>query len=841
MLTLKEAEITKHSENGGVTAGIYSSGNLNIQLGDGASSCPGLYAGGNLTIAGTGTLTATGGSETDTSFGVYVGGKITMESGILGGIGGTASGKMGNSIGVYTKSIEVKDGELSGKGGEVQSSRDSIGVCTIEGGDITMSGGELVGTGGASYENSMGVSVSGHLTINGGTLKGTGGMSEKYFSEGVAVRKDIDLADGTLIGIGGESKDRQSYGIRAGAAGGESWKITQKGGKLQGSAGISGRSNYGVYVNGSICIEEGNFEGTAGTSAGNICYGVYAERDITVEGGTLTGTGDHAGINSYGVCAEKGNIKVNGGEMVAQSGNGGNKSCAFVKAPITSPVSRVWYGENALKTTGPEIAGRLENSVYTDNKYVKIEFVPEPPPSPHIHYYGSQWKFDNDLHWKECSCGARSQIADHDYGSWTIITETEGDSPGTSSRICKVCEYEQTETNTYRTLTDPETGIAVNGYFTSDAILSVGEAVLHEAGTCPVCDEIREGQDAGELLHLYDISLSSGIHNGAVEVIIPVDAKYNHQPLILLHCMNQKEERLITEGTEGRVGGTFTGLSPFAVLETKKVESISLTPASLTLEVGKGRVLQASVTPEDAYNKALIWRTSNKNVVTVSDSGQIQAVKAGTATITCTAADGGGAAATCKVTVQNTVTPLILLKGTAGKNSIRLNWNQISNADGYEIYGSLCGGKYSYKKIKTITKGTTKTWTQNKLKSANVYKYYIKAYKLVNGRKLYLRTSKTSHIATTGGRYTNVKSLVTTFTDLTLAKGKTRQISARVTPVKKGGKLVSHVAQFRYNTTNSKVATVTESGKIKAVGKGKCSVYVYANNGMTRRIQITVK
>lgn len=275
--------------------------------------------------------------------------------------------------------------------------------------------------------------------------------------------------------------------------------------------------------------------------------------------------------------------------------------------------------------------------------------------------------------------------------------------------------------------------------------------------------------------------------------------------------------------------------------ENAKVKSISLTPSSLTLELGKSEKLKAVVTPESAGGEKVTWTTSNKKVATVTASGQVKAVKAGTASITCTAADGGGAKATCKVTVKNTATPLIILKGTAGKKSVRLNWNQISNADGYEIYGSRCGSNSTYKKIKTIKKGTTKTWTQSGLKSAAAYKYYVKAYKLVNGKKLYLRVSKTSHVSTTGGSYTNAKTVTATFTDITLAKGKTRQISARITPVKTGGKLANHVPEFRYKTTNSKVATVTESGKIKAAGKGKCSVYVYANNGVTRRIRITVK
>ena len=61
--------------------------------------------------------------------------------------------------------------------------------------------------------------------------------------------------------------------------------------------------------------------------------------------------------------------------------------------------------------------------------------------------------------------------------------------------------------------------------------------------------------------------------------------------------------------------------------------------------------------------------------------------------------------------------------------------------------------------------------------------------------------------------------------------------------VKKSKKLMpkSHVATVRYLSTNTKVATVSKSGKIKAAGKGKCTVYAYAHNGVSKKVTVTVK
>lgn len=49
-----------------------------------------------------------------------------------------------------------------------------------------------------------------------------------------------------------------------------------------------------------------------------------------------------------------------------------------------------------------------------------------------------------------------------------------------------------------------------------------------------------------------------------------------------------------------------------------------------------------------------------------------------------------------------------------------------------------------------------------------------------------------------------------------------------------------HAKQFRYATTNKKVAT-SGKGKIKAVGKGSCTIYVYARNGYAKKAKVKVK
>ena len=47
--------------------------------------------------------------------------------------------------------------------------------------------------------------------------------------------------------------------------------------------------------------------------------------------------------------------------------------------------------------------------------------------------------------------------------------------------------------------------------------------------------------------------------------------------------------------------------------------------------------------------------------------------------------------------------------------------------------------------------------------------------------------------------------------------------------------------KLSYETSNPAVAKVLKNGKIKAVGKGSCNVYVYAQNGVYKKVKVTVK
>jgi hypothetical protein len=201
----------------------------------------------------------------------------------------------------------------------------------------------------------------------------------------------------------------------------------------------------------------------------------------------------------------------------------------------------------------------------------------------------------------------------------------------------------------------------------------------------------------------------------------------------------------------------------------------------------------------------------------------------------------------CTQSIQNTDTDKkdvkgstfapLLLKATGKSKSVKLTWKKVKKADGYIIYGAQCG-----KKLKEIKKlgASKKTYTHKKLKKAKYYKYMVVAYKKEKGKKVPIAMSTTVHVPTKGGKYEAPTKVKVKDKTITLKKGKTKSIKASLV-LPKGKKSKTHVAKFRYESTNKKIVTVSKKGKLKAKKKGTAYIYVYAQNGVYIKVKVKVK
>ena len=147
------------------------------------------------------------------------------------------------------------------------------------------------------------------------------------------------------------------------------------------------------------------------------------------------------------------------------------------------------------------------------------------------------------------------------------------------------------------------------------------------------------------------------------------------------------------------------------------------------------------------------------------------------------------------------------------------------------------------KKLKTFT-GNKKAYRLKKVlgkkvKKGTYYKLMLVAFDK-DGKRL--STAKTLHVATPGGRVTNFKSVKTAAKKnrVTLKVGKTFKLGAK--GVKCNAKLKARTHRvIKYELSGKGIAKVSKKGVVTGKAKGRCYVYVYAQNGVFKRIKVTVR
>ena len=166
------------------------------------------------------------------------------------------------------------------------------------------------------------------------------------------------------------------------------------------------------------------------------------------------------------------------------------------------------------------------------------------------------------------------------------------------------------------------------------------------------------------------------------------------------------------------------------------------------------------------------------------------------------------------------------------KKAISLKWKNIQVAKTYVIYGAKCGT--SYKKIATVH---SKTFADKKLRKGTYYKYMVVA---LNEKDKVVAVSKLIHVATKGGKVGNCKKLKVNKSKVNLKQGRKFKLKVKQIAESKKVKLKKH-RKIAFESDNQDVAVVSKKGVITAKKKGKCSVYVYAQNGVYKQVKVTVK
>ena len=80
----------------------------------------------------------------------------------------------------------------------------------------------------------------------------------------------------------------------------------------------------------------------------------------------------------------------------------------------------------------------------------------DPNPDPvHTHSYSAAWKSDATQHWRECSCGDKTGVADHDW-QWVVTTPATTQADGLETETCKTCGATSGNTRPITKLEQPQ-------------------------------------------------------------------------------------------------------------------------------------------------------------------------------------------------------------------------------------------------------------------------------------------------------------------------------------------------------------------------------------------------
>ena len=104
------------------------------------------------------------------------------------------------------------------------------------------------------------------------------------------------------------------------------------------------------------------------------------------------------------------------------------------------------------------------------------------------------------------------------------------------------------------------------------------------------------------------------------------------------------------------IWGQFLNINKIETL----VSSIKLNNTSIELDKGSATTLSATIAPSNATIKDILWKSSNPQVATVGQSGNVIALSPGTTTITATTVDGSDISTSCNVIVNSIETKITL-------------------------------------------------------------------------------------------------------------------------------------------------------------------------------------
>lgn len=745
----------------------------NTITGGNASSgaCYGIYAEGNLTIEGSGTLTVTAGTaggtgSNDRSCGIYTENALTMSSGIVKAYAGTSAKA---SLGIYSKGNFTTSGTADVTGnGNTATGDGSFGINAE--GAVIISGGKVKATGGTGRGSDGIYSGSRTVTVNGGTVMAIGGAVTAGWSVGIFAY-DAESGSGTVTINGGtvtsaansRASETMPFYSRVTGADIKTIKFNSNNGSGNMAAKISGET----YI-----LPENVFTPPADKQFK--CWNVGSENK---EVGDEITVSENITVTAVWKSKEY-NVTVNGGTASPSQAAAGTTVTLTADTATSGQVFDKWIVESGSITIADENSATTTFIMPAGDVSVRATY--------HTHSYGSEWKSDADKHWHECFCGDKSAEVAHTSGDWIIDTPATTTTDGKKHKACTACGY------VMENGTIPATGYTVSfdangGTGTmADVIGILGDYTLPANGfTAPEGKQFKAWSIGGAEKAVGDkITVTANTTVTAVWENIPAVHTCDIKPVAKVNpsCTTDGNKAYyvcsgcgkwfadatgnveITDKTgviipaTGHLSATTTtkattsadGKIVEACTVCKETISTTIIPKASNVKLSatsytyNGKVKTPSVTVEDSNGKAL-YKGTDYDVTYSSGRKNV-----GKYAVNITFKGNYSGTMTLYFTIKPKATSIS--KVTAGSKKFTVKWKkQSTQTTGYQIQYST-SSKFSKAKTVTVSKNKTTSKTVSKLKAKKKYYVRVRTYKTVkiDGKvaKIYSSWSKAKYVTT---------------------------------------------------------------------------------------------
>ena len=426
--------------------------------------------------------------------------------------------------------------------------------------------------------------------------------------------------DSSITQTGNDKGD--SYGIYSHGS-----LIIEGEGSLTVTAGETDFDSYGIYVDGGdeLTIADGKVTAAGGlakgdpeTFYGSDSFGIGAYNvELNITGGTVTATGGEATSYSKGISAESiigDGITITGGSVTAESSAAGERSAGIESYTANG---------NGISITGGKVDARSGSSCESTG----------------ISGIGTGFGVSISNNAEVTAVGGISDT----YSTGLYGSSVNGNSVVIKDRANVAAAAAAVAVDGF--------GSGIYGYNYNGVCVNIA------GGTVTAVCGLETDADSE--------ALGYGIagHDEKEGVVVVIGE--NAGPVVAVGCTMAIRDSF-TNKIKGKgwtdIDGT-EGEQPIAVLENQElddikfavfpedynpVKSVKLNKDKLDITVGNTAQLNAVIEPNNA-DKSVRWKSSNTDVVTVDENGNVKAVAAGKAVITVTA--GNGKTAECSVTV----------------------------------------------------------------------------------------------------------------------------------------------------------------------------------------------